>query len=166
MENLAAGMRQIPYQCVIGLIMNEKDGCIHDVGIGAQNDFYRLNIIDVVLIVLIISGASWFLLFSNLGLNWHLSPAALPGKVLVFQGGDLIHQAEAGKDAEFTIAGGRMVIEIKNGAVRVKESNCPGQICVDTGFISRSGQIITCVPHQVIIDIKSSKEAFLDAVVQ
>ncbi|HBX24598.1 MAG TPA: NusG domain II-containing protein [Desulfotomaculum sp.] len=48
------------------------------------------------------------------------------------------------------------IIEIKNGQVRVKESNCPNKICVNTGWLSKPGQMSVCVPNglKVIIEGK------------
>lgn len=47
-----------------------------------------------------------------------------------------------------------MVIEIKSGRVRVAESNCPNQVCVRTGWVSRPGRTIICVPNRVVIKVK------------
>lgn len=47
-----------------------------------------------------------------------------------------------------------VVIEIKSGRVRVAESNCPNQVCVHTGWVSRPGRTIVCVPNRVVIEVK------------
>jgi len=44
--------------------------------------------------------------------------------------------------------------------VRVKESSCPNKICVKTGWIKRSGEIIVCAPNEVTVRILSSKKGF------
>ena len=38
------------------------------------------------------------------------------------------------------------VIEITEGGVRMKEADCPDQICVSRGLIQKSGQSIVCLP--------------------
>jgi len=42
---------------------------------------------------------------------------------------------------------------ISNGRIRFLESDCPDQICVQTGNIYRSGEISACVPANVLIRI-------------
>ncbi len=44
-------------------------------------------------------------------------------------------------------------VEIKNRAVRIRDSSCPDQICVQTGFISEPNQVIICLPHRVVIEL-------------
>jgi len=46
------------------------------------------------------------------------------------------------------------VVEIEKGRARVKESDCPDQICVKTGWISQPGQIVICAPNKFNIVIK------------
>lgn len=43
-----------------------------------------------------------------------------------------------------------MTIEVGQGRARVVNSDCPEQICVKTGWISRAGQTIVCVPNRTV----------------
>lgn len=45
-------------------------------------------------------------------------------------------------------------IEINNGRIRFLHADCPGQVCVNTGWIDRPGQIAVCLPAGVIIKIE------------
>ena len=56
------------------------------------------------------------------------------------------------------------VVAFQAGSVRVLRSDCPEQICVRTGSISRPGQWIACVPHRVFIEIKGKEKNPVDAV--
>ena len=47
------------------------------------------------------------------------------------------------------------VVVIKDGIVTVSEANCRDQICVKTQSISRSGEIIVCLPHKFTVEIFS-----------
>lgn len=49
------------------------------------------------------------------------------------------------------------IIEIDGDRIRVKEDNSPDQIAVKTSWISKSGQLSVCLPHQLIIEIKSTE---------
>lgn len=46
------------------------------------------------------------------------------------------------------------VIEISDGRVCVSDSDCPDKICVNTGWISRKGERIVCLPKKLIVEIK------------
>ncbi|MBJ8325288.1 NusG domain II-containing protein [Streptococcus pacificus] len=50
------------------------------------------------------------------------------------------------------------IIEVNQNKIRVKEDNSPDQIAVKSGWIEKSGQILVCLPHQLIIEI-SGQEA-------
>jgi len=44
-------------------------------------------------------------------------------------------------------------ILLSTGMVRFQKSDCPDQICVHTGFISKPGQVSACIPAQVLVRI-------------
>ena len=46
-------------------------------------------------------------------------------------------------------------IRIENAQITVTDADCPDKICIQTGAISHAGEIIACLPHQLIIEIKS-----------
>lgn len=47
-------------------------------------------------------------------------------------------------------------VEVNNDQIRIKGSTCPQQICVNRGYISKPGETIICLPHKMIIEIKST----------
>ena len=46
-------------------------------------------------------------------------------------------------------------IRVENETIAITAADCPDKICVQTGAISKSGEIIACLPHKLIIEIKS-----------
>ncbi|MDD7456844.1 MAG: NusG domain II-containing protein [Clostridia bacterium] len=56
------------------------------------------------------------------------------------------------------------VIVIKNGAVYVKSATCKNHDCVDMGKISKTGEVITCLPHKLMVEIVG-KNAKVDTVI-
>ena len=46
------------------------------------------------------------------------------------------------------------LIEMKDGAICVYSSDCPDKICVNTGYISKKGERIVCLPKKLIIEIE------------
>jgi hypothetical protein len=50
------------------------------------------------------------------------------------------------------------IMVITQSGVMIREANCPDQICVTWGNISRPGQTIVCLPHKVVIRITGDQE--------
>ncbi len=79
------------------------------------------------------------------------------------QDGDLIQQidlsAVRNKQIKITGQDGHYnTVEIKAGKARVKDADCPNQICVKTGWLSRPGQISFCAPNRLMISIKGQSD--------
>ncbi len=53
---------------------------------------------------------------------------------------------------------GKVVIEVKGNRVRFKESSCPNQTCVKSGWVSSVGETVTCAPNRIMIRIQQSKD--------
>ncbi|KGH33701.1 NusG domain II-containing protein [Lactococcus cremoris] len=49
-------------------------------------------------------------------------------------------------------------IEVKNGEIAVVEANCKDQIDVQRGFISKTGETIVCLPHNLVIEVMSGQK--------
>ena len=64
------------------------------------------------------------------------------------------------------ITEGKNQLVIADGTARIETADCPDERCVQMGRISRSGQSIICLPHQVVVEIQGGKEAETDAVAQ
>lgn len=48
-------------------------------------------------------------------------------------------------------------IEIYEGLVRVTESNCDNQVCVEHEPIYQNGQSIICMPHKLVVQIEEKQ---------
>lgn len=60
---------------------------------------------------------------------------------------------------------GHNIIEIGDESVRVIEADCPDQIDVKQGYISRIGETIVCLPNKLIVEIKGiSPDTELDII--
>ncbi len=59
---------------------------------------------------------------------------------------------------EFVVNGGNQynIIEADNGKIRIREANCPDQVCVQAGWIRFAPQQIVCLPYQVVVKLVSS----------
>lgn len=58
-------------------------------------------------------------------------------------------------------------VQIQDGVVRMIEATCPDQICVKHMPIHKTGEMIVCLPNEIVVEIKSNmgKEE-IDSVVQ
>lgn len=54
--------------------------------------------------------------------------------------------------------GGVNKVVINDGKVSMTEADCPDELCVKTGKISRVGETIVCLPHRVVVEIKGSPD--------
>ena len=73
--------------------------------------------------------------------------------------GKVINELSLSENAAKTVEGyqgGSNVVSIIDGKAYVSEADCPDEICVKTGGISRAGETIVCLPHRVVVEIKSS----------
>lgn len=51
-------------------------------------------------------------------------------------------------------AEGRNTIVIDDSAIAVTDADCPDRICVKTGPIRKKGEVIACLPHRLLIEIR------------
>ena len=50
---------------------------------------------------------------------------------------------------------GYNTIAVQDESIGVVEADCADHICIDEGFISRPGQTVVCLPHKVLIEVRS-----------
>jgi hypothetical protein len=117
-----------------------------------------LRALDIVIIVALLFVSVAFIPFMD---------SQSRDTVAVYKGADVVAEYRLDEDRVFHVDGinGTLEIEIKNEKVRVRSSPCRHQICVNTGWISRSYEQIICAPNRVLLLIHSnSEEEEIDAV--
>lgn len=55
-------------------------------------------------------------------------------------------------------------IEVRGGRVRVLFSPCPRQACRHGGWIGAAGEMILCLPNEIVIRLPGQRAAAIDAV--
>lgn len=55
------------------------------------------------------------------------------------------------QDTYYPLSHGTVVIQ--NGKARMESADCRDQICVHTGWISRNGQTVVCLPNRVVLEV-------------
>jgi hypothetical protein len=49
------------------------------------------------------------------------------------------------------------IVRVEKGRIRFKETNCPDQICVRTGWLENPGDYAVCLPNKAIVKITDIK---------
>ncbi|CAB1243186.1 NusG domain II-containing protein [Clostridium sp. MT-14] len=52
------------------------------------------------------------------------------------------------------------LVEVENGKIRIEDADCPDKICIKTGWISKPGESIICLPHKLIINIEGKNSKY------
>lgn len=104
-----------------------------------------------------------FLLFAGAaGMVYFLASASEGDMVVVKRGGDIISTYSLTTDQEVKIEGengGYNILKIQSGTVCLKEADCENQTCIRQGKISKTGQSIVCLPHEIVVSIiKADKD--------
>lgn len=115
---------------------------------------------DKALIACILCGAI-FLGAHNLLLPFRKTAASL---VEVRIRGEKVAELSLTEENTFLFHSGanRLLLEIRGGRVRMAQADCPDQLCVRHGWISRTGGAIVCLPNQFVAEIRG--ESFVDGV--
>lgn len=49
-----------------------------------------------------------------------------------------------------------VIIHAQNGRIRFYKSDCPDKVCVESGWISKKGEMAVCLPYRIIIKIEGT----------
>ena len=60
-------------------------------------------------------------------------------------------------------AGGLCLTYVPERGFHVETANCPDRVCVRSGYITKAGQSIVCVPNRLIISITGGSGPFGDS---
>lgn len=111
----------------------------------------KSDILILVLVIIISAGT----LFTFLYLNND------PGSEIIIEAkGEVVERIPlrkySNRSQTYNIEGkiGISKIVVENKRVRMVESPCPNKVCVNTHWIENSGQIIACIPNDIIIRIE------------
>ena len=84
------------------------------------------------------------------------------GVVVIHQNNKIYGEYSLYEDREIEVKENDHInkITIKNGNVQMTFSNCNNQDCVKQGSIDDSSKSIICLPHKVVVEIKSDDSKF------
>jgi len=78
--------------------------------------------------------------------------------VTVTLDGELVGVFSLAKDGSYELNGGTNTLTIEGGYAYVKKANCPGQDCVNSHKISRTGERIVCTYNRISIVVEGEDE--------
>ncbi|ADL06750.1 protein of unknown function DUF1312 [[Clostridium] saccharolyticum WM1] len=82
-----------------------------------------------------------------------------PEQVVVTVDGKTVAALDLYKDTDMIIdgLGGTDHLVIKDGYASITEASCPDKVCVRTGRIHKSGELIVCLPNRVVVTIEGGE---------
>lgn len=112
-----------------------------------KSKIFNLKFLISIFVILVILGVAITLIVLN---------GKKANTVVIWLNGEVFETLNLNEDnlVEVRCENDYNIVEIKNGKVRVQSANCMGQDCVLVGYISKTGQTITCLPHKMIVELK------------
>ena len=108
----------------------------------------KVNLVLTLVLIAVCAGAVWRLV---------LEPAYPGQTVTVRQENEVLTTITlpTGHSKTYSLKqwGIDMELELSPGMACVLHSDCPDQICVNTGWLSESGQTAVCLPNRVTVTI-------------
>lgn len=96
------------------------------------------------------------LLLLSLGLLVVLRPGPPGRRVVVEQAGRVIFTAPLDEPRAVALEGplGTTRLAIRDGTVCVEAAPCPHRVCIGMGAIGRAGELVACVPNDLLVRIE------------
>lgn len=84
----------------------------------------------------------------------------------VWQNDELIERVPLTDSTDKTIdLDGHNVIVLHGKTAEIQSADCPDQVCVRTGRLTRAGQVAVCLPNRVILKLTGTSTDGIDAIV-
>jgi hypothetical protein len=95
-------------------------------------------------------------------------PAARGAAVVVRVAGREVARAPLAREARVVAEGrlGPTEISVRDDAARIVAAPCGGKACIRMGAVSRAGQVIVCVPNDVVVEVEGAGEGGFDAILR
>lgn len=118
----------------------------------------RKREIALILSVLVLAGV--FFLYE------HFLGAEEGDCVVVELNGEEYASYQLNQDGEYRIEteNGYNILKIQEGKADMIDADCRDKICVKEKPASMDGQTIVCLPHKVVVTVRSSREKEIDGV--
>ncbi len=79
--------------------------------------------------------------------------------VLIRVDGEEVEQYSLSVEGTYPLNGGTNILHIEGGEAWLTEADCPDHLCVKQGKISKTGQVITCLPNKLTVTVYGAEES-------
>lgn len=121
------------------------------------------KIVAIILLIIVVITLSATLIYKNsVKGSENIAVIKRSGKIL-----KTIDLNKVVKPEQFTLKtenGDYNTIAVKHNSIRIIDANCPNKLCVKSGWISKPGDIIVCLPFKLIININAGSNGEVDGV--
>lgn len=95
------------------------------------------------------------LLLATVALFLVVGRGAPGARVVVERNGRILFSAPLAEDRTVSLAGplGETILAIHDGRACIVSSPCPRKICMGMGEVSRGGELLACVPNELLVRI-------------
>ena len=118
------------------------------------NNIPLLRRSDLILIAVVLAVACMLFFFDYFSANGKTAVVTVDGEEIT------VINLETAENEIFTA--GNVTVEVKDGTIRIIDSNCPDKTCVKTGELSKSGDASVCVPNRVAVEINGDNADGVD----
>lgn len=122
----------------------------------------RFGKADVILLLVI-----FFVLVLAVTFSFFLKKEG--ASVVITVEGNVYRTVSLAKDQEIEIEKDGTVINIlsiQRGKADMTAATCPDKLCVHQKPVSKSGETIVCLPHEVVVEVKGSEKGEFDSMVR
>lgn len=113
----------------------------------------KINKYDIILISAIIIINIFFIIYGS-------SRAVTQNEKIayIYSNNELVREYVLSDDVNDEIKiesadGGYNILHVEDGQIWIHDASCPDKICISQGKITRDGEIIVCLPNQMLIKI-------------
>lgn len=98
--------------------------------------------------VLLIAAAIFYIITSKSNTEHNIVTVSIDG--IVYKEFDLSQNQNHTIQTEQ----GYNILQIQNHKATIIEADCPDQLCVQQKAVSHTGELIVCLPHKMVIEVK------------
>ncbi len=80
-------------------------------------------------------------------------------RVIVKVDGNEVAEYSLTANGTYELNGGSNILVIEDGCAYLTDANCPDKLCVHQGKISKTGEVITCLPNKLTVTVYGAKES-------
>lgn len=117
-----------------------------------KHNFIQKRELNLIVAILVVSGL--------LSAIFYAANKKAAKQVLVTVDGQAVATLDLNRDTDMIIngyGGSTDHLVIKDGYASITEASCPDKVCVRTGKIHKTGELIVCLPNRVVVSVEGEE---------